>query len=335
MIAENAAKYLMRISEPRGTPLEFFPPTYDGHHIDTTRYFPGDIDMPWAAKMSGENEDLIMLIYPAGVMRAYLKLFENTSDSTFFQAAIRIANTYSRIQLPDGHWPLLVSRKTGKATVENFANTGVILSAFTELRDQCGVKRFNGVIKKGEQVRQDSYQRFDFEGQFEDVPPSEKYKNLANYPALQAARYFFETTESTPSDLRKAKSFLNFAEDQFVVWENPIPKPRPDKEEYSDGWITPVALEQYECYRPIDAHVAAFISIYWRAYQKTQDQIYLAKAISLANSMTIAQDPETGRIPTWWLSAWMDAPGWLNCAVRDAEVMNQFGNEISKLNIKY
>ncbi len=334
-IAENAAKYLINISEPSGAPLEFFPPTYDGEHIDTTREYPGDIDMPWAAKTSRENQGVIMLIYPAGVVPAYLKLFDDTRDSVYFKAAYRIAATYARIQLPDGRWPLLVDRKTGKATVKNFANTGVILGAFTQLRDQYGIIDFNEIIEKAQKVWKDPYEHFDFEGQFEDIPPSERYKNLANYPALQAARHYFEQSEKNTEYLERAKTFLNFAEDQFVVWEKPIPKPRPDKEEYSKGWIVPTALEQYECYRPIDAHVAAFISIYWLAYQKTKDKIFLAKAISLANSMTIAQDARTGRIPTWWLPAWLNAPGWLNCAVHDAEVMHEFGNQISKWDIKY
>jgi maltose/maltodextrin transport system substrate-binding protein len=334
-IAENAARYLIGISEPAGSPLEFFPPTYDSGHIDTTRQYPGDIDMPWAAKTSRENQGVIMLIYPASVVPAYLKLFNDTRDSIYFNAAYRIAATYAKIQLPDGRWPLLMDRKTGNATVRNFANTGVILGMFEKMKDQYNIVDFDDVIKKARKIWKDPYEHFDFEGQFEDIPPSERYKNLANYPALQAARHYFKLSDDHPGYLDKAKTFLNFAEDQFVVWEKPIPKPRPDKEEYSKGWIVPAALEQYECYRPIDAHVAAFISIYELAYQKTQEKIFLAKAISLANSMTIAQDARTGRIPTWWLPAWLNAPGWLNCAVGDAEVMNEFGNQISKLKIKY
>ena len=334
-IALNAARYLIGVSEPADAPLAYFPPTYDGRHIDTTRSYPNDIDMPWAAKMSKKNEGLIMMIYPARVVPAYLKLFDEMRDSIYFKAAYGIVSTYARVQLPDGRWPLLLDRKSGKATVKNFANTGVILDAFILLKDQYGINDFDEVIAKAEKVWADPYENFDFEGQFEDVPPSERYRNLANYPALQAARHFFERAGTDSITINKAKTFLNFAEDQFVVWEKPIPKPRPDREEYSKGWIIPAALEQYECYRPIDAHAAAFISVYWLAYRQTGEKIYLAKAISLANSMTRAQDPRSGRIPTWWLPAWIKAPGWLNCAVKDAEVMNEFGENISRLNIKY
>lgn len=64
------------------------------------------------------------------------------------------------------------------------------------------------------------------------------------------------------------------------------------------------------------------INAYQRAYVATGDSQYLAKATSLANAMTIAQDPETGNFPTYWaknVGGW-----WLNCDAYCVRTMFEF-----------
>ncbi|MDX1279373.1 hypothetical protein [Oceanihabitans sediminis] len=54
----------------------------------------------------------------------------------------------------------------------------------------------------------------------------------------------------------------------------------------------------------------------------TKEDLYLAKAIELANTMTIGQDSNTGRYPTYWeLNYRGKEPGWINCATYDAVVL--------------
>ncbi|HUU29789.1 MAG TPA: hypothetical protein VM123_18460 [archaeon] len=336
LIAENAAKYLIRVSEPAGAPLEFFPPTYDAYHIDNTLDYKDDIDLDHARESAKKYEGQVMLTYAADAANAYLDLYEKNGDSTFFNAAKRIADTYAKIQLLDGNWPLKMDTRTGKPVVENYAQASGILSLFRCLEEKYSLDNYEDNLELAEKERKKPFEDFNFEGQFEDVEPSKRYMNLTHYTPIDAARHFFDQAGEKPENLAKAEELLRFAEDQFVVWERPIPKPRPDREWmwHSDEWITPCALEQYECYVPVDASAASFISIFYKAYQATGKKLYLAKALSLANSMTIAQDPDTGRYPTWW-GPGRNAPGWINCAVADAHTMLDFGKKTAELELEY
>lgn len=119
-----------------------------------------------------------------------------------------------------------------------------------------------------------------------------------------------------------ADELLRFCEDQFIVWEKPMPQKQYNVEE----WITPCVLEQYSCYEPINASVANMIEAYLAGYIATKDEVYKAKAIELANAVTFAQHRDTGRYPTYWQLnerqdksvGWID---WLNCTSYCAKVM--------------
>ncbi len=91
-IACNTADYLIEISQPGGSPLEYFPPTYTGPiYADMEKVYRGE-----------SLADRMMLIYPALAAGAYLDLFDKTQNQKYFDAAIRIAETYRRIQFENG-----------------------------------------------------------------------------------------------------------------------------------------------------------------------------------------------------------------------------------------
>lgn len=96
---------------------------------------------------------------------------------------------------------------------------------------------------------------FYWEGQFEDVPPSLAFRNLAKGHVLSLACHFFTTEKNNPELIETAEELIRFGEDQFVIWEQPFP----NETERTDNWITPCALEQYVYYAPIDASAARFI----------------------------------------------------------------------------
>ncbi|MEA2064077.1 MAG: hypothetical protein U9P14_10295, partial [Gemmatimonadota bacterium] len=325
LIARNAARYLIDASEPTGSPLEFFPPTYDSTHIDTTILYENDYDWEWANITARKFDGQIMLTYAASVARAYLDLFDETGDSTLLQAAVKIAGTYAKIQLPDGNWHLKLYIANGEPVVDNHAWLAAIVPLFERLRDDCGMDEYQPVIELAQPHLEARAESFNFEGQFEDIEPSRAYMNLTHIAAIQIARKLLDSAAENQENAAKAEELLRFAEDQFVVWERSIPIPRPDRDHTSGDWITPCALEQYECYRPVDASAAHFIAIFQKAYEVTGKKIYLAKAVSLANTMTRVQDPETGYLPTWWGDSTLDKFGWINCSIYDAQVIREFG----------
>ena len=334
-IARKAADYLIGVSEPEGAPLAYLPPTYDPEHIRPENMGENDSNWEYAQNAAVKYRGQIMLTYPPQVALSYLKLFDSTGDSAYFKAAVNIADSYARIQNDSGFWPLKVFIADGKPVVENSAEPTSILEMLRTLRDKYSQSGYDRTISLAEATVRENYQRFNFEGQFEDVEPSALYENLSHYPARNAVNYYLNLSGDRTENIARAEEYIRFAEDQFVVWEKPIPRPNIEEDWtwHSDQWITPCALEQYTCYVAIDASTTSFIPTYFSLYEATDDELYLAKAISLANSMTLAQNAETGMYPTWWASR--DDSGWINCAISSAIKMYEFANKTSGKTILY
>ena len=70
-----------------------------------------------------------------------------------------------------------------------------------------------------------------------------------------------------------------------------------------------------------------------RLYKATGNPVHLAKACTLADSITRIQNPRTGMIPTQWYrkSAIEDGGDfWMNCCIEVAVLMMEIANETEK-----
>lgn len=315
-IATNAADYLIKISEPADAPLAYFPPTYagDGDNINN------------AAK---RFRNQFMIFYPAHSANIYLDLYDATKDERYKNAAIRIASTYQKIQETSGTWKLKI-QSDGKPVTEVDCIPIEIIQFLDRLSEQYGVKEYVTVRNKAYKwLWKNPMVTFNWSGQFEDVAPVAPYQDLSKDEATAVATYLFNHQKENPSFIQKADELLRYCEDQFVIWEKPIPL---DKHR----WPTPCVLEQYFCYTPIDASVANLIGTYLNGYRATKNNLYLAKAIELANSVTATQDANSGRYATFWTEGEKDANpdiiDWLNCTSHIARMMlamDKLMNEIS------
>ncbi len=306
-IAQGAADYLISISEPQGAPLEYFPATYKG---DTGT--------------AGKYRDQFMMIYPAEVAQIYLNLYDFTRDNKYFEAAIKIADTYAKLQLASGTWKLKLW-KDGRPVKENLCIPVGIIEFLHRLNTDYDISNYQEVYNKAfNWILENPVKTFDWSGQFEDINPSIPYKNLTKIDACSFAIFLFENFGNNSEYVDLAEEILQFSEDQFIVWEKPMPHIYKRAQE----WITPCVLEQYDYYVPIDASASKLINTYLAGYTRTNKKIYLAKAVELANAMTIAQMEDTGRYPTYW--EWNDRrtddEGWLNCAVADIKTMIKMEN---------
>jgi len=72
------------------------------------------------------------------------------------------------------------------------------------------------------------------------------------------------------------------------------------------------------------------IDTYLEAYKATKKEIYLAKAKSIANALTLVQKEHNGDYPTMFTK--YDMNFWLNSVVYPAKVMMKLGNTLEKLN---
>jgi hypothetical protein len=84
--------------------------------------------------------------------------------------------------------------------------------------------------------------------------------------------------------------------------------------------LAPSAMEQYSCYKNVDASIAKMIRFYLLMYDFEKNPLDLAKARALGDSLTRIQ-MANGRIPTW--CNWKTGPDadWINCMYAAAHAL--------------
>jgi hypothetical protein len=323
-IARIVADYLIGISQPDGNPLEFFPPTYTG---------PIYADM--VDEYRGESlADRIMLIYPAVAGEAYLDLYDLIRDKKYLEAAKRIANTYQKLQLSNGSWHLLIYIGSGEPVASNYVVPTGVIAFLDRLKEDHGVLNFESCRERALTfIEENLVQDFNWEGQFEDQKPGERYRNLSKGQACSYAGFLLRNESVDPEKLSLAEELIRFAEDQFVIWDC-----RNNIDSWgitSDKWLTPCVLEQYNFYTPVNASSGNMIEVFMQAHDKTGNWLYLAKAIDLASTIVDTQDRQSGHYPTYLVSDLLDQEGWINCMVYTAQVIDELDRFLKEKSIDW
>lgn len=309
-LAKIVADYMIKISYKKGSEWEYFVPTYFGPRIK---------DKP------GSHIQLVnnFTIMGADAGHAYLDLYDISHDSRYLDAAKRILNTYLKTQMANGTWYQLVNYETGKPAEPIQVIPTAMVNYFDRLRDHYGVKGLDAPIKKAvDWIMNNPVKTFNWQAQFEDVKPTPAYKRHSREQACDFAVYLMKNKINIPL----AEELMRFAEDQFVIWEKPLPitiKDNPDPEKSqgwnSKNWITPSVQEQYGFWMPVARTAGVMMDTYMQAYLTTKKKIYLAKAQSIANALELSQAAHNGDYPTMFTK--YDMNFWLNSAVYPAKVM--------------
>ena len=305
--ARLAADSLIARAQKPGAPLEHFPPTYDGG---------GQWDV------STRYAGMQMLVYPAQAGDAYLALAKATGEAKYRDEAKLIGETYLRLQGEDGTWFLKLRESDGKPVNPNRLTPSYVILFLENLAKETGDARFAsaadrafGYIERGPLVT------WNWEGQFEDVEPTEKFVNLTKHDACFAAKRLLERHPGDAKALAQARELLRFAEDQFVEWTRPYDHNRaPGRASWGPtiaNWQVPAALEQYHCYVPIDASTARLVRTYLALYRAEGSPLDLAKAKALGDTMLRVIRPD-GRLRTFWDNDWGASSDWTNCQVASA-----------------
>lgn len=312
-IAENAARFLMDQSRPEGEPLEYFPPTYYGDLITS------GID---------RNKGKTMAMEALTAAAAFLDLFDVTSKQEYFDQAMRITETYEKIQAEDGSFPIKMDFVTGEPVNAVKAMLHPMLEYLQRLEKQYGIDKFNDMYRRSEYwMKNSALKTFDMTGQFEDarVEGLEPYQNLTNCTAAPYASFLLGKEDMTPEELCDARDLINFCEDQFVYWASP------EKKYGVQHYHTPHVVEQYRYRVPID-HSACNVANAWLSlYEVTGDEIAFMKAKALIDNITIMQDINTGMIPTYWCN-FLTAENWTNCTLLSIQTLLRM-DEITSSNI--
>ncbi|WP_277508354.1 hypothetical protein [Ereboglobus sp. PH5-5] len=323
-IAVITADYLMSLRFKPGTPWEYHTPTYHGY---TT------------GKAKGSNKELMqeynhMTIMGVDTGNAYLDLYDYTGNRKYFDEAVRIAETYKKRQLPGGSWVLYVNHHTNKPFVERIAIPTQIINYYDRLRTDYGVKGLEESTARALKWIMDvPVKTFDWVGQFEDIKPRKEYGNLSREQACDLAMYLLKNSPASrtrKADVALAEELIRFSEDQFVVWEKPMPRKGkgPNDGANSANWITPCVQEQAVYWLPVGRSAAIMIETYKAAYACTGREIYLAKAKSMANSFTLMQEAQDGNYTTMFVRGkWPTF--WLNSVVYPAKTMMRLQESIN------
>lgn len=326
VIAEKAAAYLIETSLPKGAHYAHFPLTYDLTQVKAP--------VESARNRNGQ----IMMFYPAEVGLQYLALHRVTRNPALLEAARRIADTYVRTQLPSGTWHIMVDGASGKAIGNAPCIPIHVVRFLHELVNTYGLKEY----EKSRQAAFDwtmanPVSTFNWVGQFEDAPVNPPpYSNLsARAAALYFVIYLAERGRSDAFTAGLTRELLRFSEDQFMVWERPMPGNRrelfgPNGRSPSAAWffgstptwITPVVLEQYGYYNPVGTSGSVALEAYMASWKTGGNALDLAKAVSLANNMTYLQLLQgDGGIPTHWATTYRGCYGWVNNLASQARAL--------------
>lgn len=279
LIARNAAKFLIDQSRPEGDRLEYFPPTYYGDRVASKNDWNVGRTMTMDACYSGN---------------AFLDLFRVTGDSFYYDRALKIADTFMKIQNEDGSFPIKVYFETGEPVNEVKAMLHPILNYTRRLENEYGVTKYADMSARAAKwMKEVALETFDLTGQFEDVTVEglKPYQNLTNCTASPYASYILRGHPSA-EEIEDARDLIRLSEDQFVHW-NALPN--------KDGVrpiATPCVYEQHRYQVPVDNSSCNVANAYLDLYEATGDELAFAKAKALVDNLTVVQDITNGKIPT-------------------------------------
>jgi hypothetical protein len=326
--SRRAADTLLALCEPAESAWAFHPPTY---HPTKFR-----------ERMTGHmNSANYMTNCGAEAGRYFLVVHAATKDPKYLDAAIRIAETYAKQQRDDGSWLLFVTPKDGKAATDNVLVPTLVIEFLDQLTKVTQEQRFDAMRNKAVAwIMQNPVRTWNWQGQFEDVKPLPPYENLTKHEACDFSIHLLSSAKSTPDEQTLALDLLRFAEDQFVIWDQP-PESRPGGQNEdgqasakSKNWLLPCVLEQYRCYAPVCASSAKLIRAYIAAYRVTGDALHLQKAQALAGTLVRSQSNKRapGRYLTWLMKSGGPTM-WFNCelmAVRAMQELSEIDSVIGK-----
>lgn len=306
-IARGAADWMMAQAVKAPEAMRGLPITYCDYWEETKAM--GD---PWRSKeIAHAKRDQVMMIYPAYVAQAFLRLWKETKDSRYFDFAKNVADRYLGLQRADGSWAIVLQFPSGREMFGNEADATVICTFLDEVSSVTGDRRYREASDRAVPSMLRRLVSFDWEGQFEDVDVQKRpYSNLSKHIAADTMIYLLRRFPDGRY-LKDAREVLRFAEDQFVIWADPA----------VCSWFVPGVIEQYNCAVTIDASYAKMISFYLALYAVEKNPLDLAKARALGDAITRNQQPD-GLIPTVFpCDKSRMGRNWLNCMVATSRAL--------------
>ncbi len=284
--------------------------------------------------MSHGNPKLFQVCRGGMAGLAYLQLYLATKDKTWLDAAVRIADTMKKTQLPEGRWPFRVDPQTGKTLEDPTSDQVEVILLLDNLIVSHGCKEFVETRDKAVQwMLNNPCRTFQWQQQWEDVGVMGPYENQSWYDTALFTEYLLQHATAENGYKKLAGELARYIEDQFVEWEST------DEWKPTGSYITPGVREQYCCYAVIDMHGAHYIRLCMDFHARTKDPTWLKKAQAMADTLTAVQHQE-GFFPTYMIhNPTKEAPAelkdirygdvWANCTSYCGEMLMRLGEYVS------
>jgi ribosomal protein S18 acetylase RimI-like enzyme len=262
-------------------------------------------------RYEGGNEGrTITLFRAARVGEAMVALHEHDGDPRWLAYARKLADVFVDLQRADGSWPYRVDPATGEVIAEYTSNAITPARLFAMLEKIEPDERLRAARERAlawlfeNPVRTGLWQ-----GMYEDIAEFAPFQNLQHWDTNELIRYIAYAYADDPKAIRIAVDLNAYVEDQFVVSgreRGPVFVQSP----------TPLVLEQYACYHPMDVHTATWLLSLAALHSLTRDRMYLDKGVAAANAIVRSQQPH-GAFSNWGLDQRFDRPlntvDWASC----------------------
>jgi hypothetical protein len=234
----------------------------------------------------------ITLFRAAHVGEAMLLLHSTFSEPVYLAYARHLADVFVKLQRPDGSWPYRVDPQTA-AVVEEYTSAAILPARLMRLLEALEPNPVYAAARERAErwVLAHPVRTHLWQGQYEDVTPQESYRNLQNWDTNAAIQYLLHDRRDAARHLQTAAALNEYIENLFVLWQRedgPVVQQCP----------TPVVLEQFVCYHPMECHTGNWILSLLALHQASGDNMYLSKAIAAANAIVLAQQ-DYGALSTW------------------------------------
>jgi hypothetical protein len=259
------------------------------------------------AYIEGRN---ITLFRAARVGEAMVTMFQHFKQQQYLDYARHIADKLIELQRPDGSWPYRIDPMDGRVVQDYTSNAVSPARLFGILEDVEPNARYQEAREKAiAWVMANPVRTRRWEGMFEDVSESSPFRDLDNWDAHELVRYLVHYHRDDPKMAQAAEELNHYIEDQFVVWQDGdlcTPERCP----------TPMVLEQYTCYHPMESHTGHWMMTLMALHRATGKEDYITKAIAAANAIVKTQQP-SGAYSTWGFDVRFNRPpltlDWPGC----------------------
>jgi len=244
--------------------------------------------------------DAIMTDKPAIMGLAYLDLHRTTGEAAYFEAAVRIADTLSKNQRPEGNWPFRVNPKTGEVR-EAYTSSVIYAVMLFEALDRLNAGQPYGSQRDRalQWVLDNPVRTMDWRGFYEDV--GNNPENRTNWDCIDTAHYLLTHRDAIPNAVATATKLQQWIEETFVD----------RKHLYAPA---PGVREQKVCFNIMGGHGMHWATMVADMYLMTGDARYRRDVVQAINFLTYHLQPNNRIIvgPKHGLKHPEGAPYWFS-----------------------